>query len=157
MDSRRENSYDFVRFCAASAVLFSHHFDLAGRPEPPVPGYGEDFGELAVEVFFCLSGFLICRSLQKSTSWARFVAARFLRIFPNLAFVLVATSAATFFWYGNYSHLWSHAEYVAENLQMFLRGVTYAIPGVFTDTVRPAINERSGAFHTSFGSTPYLH
>jgi peptidoglycan/LPS O-acetylase OafA/YrhL len=52
VDSRRENSYDFVRFCAASAVLFSHHFDLAGRPEPPVPGYGEDFGELAVEIFF---------------------------------------------------------------------------------------------------------
>ena len=141
MDSRRENSYDFVRFCAASAVLFSHHFDLAGRPEPPVPGYGEDFGELAVEIFFCLSGFLICRSLQKSTSWARFVAARFLRIFPNLAFVLVATSAVTFFWYGNYSHLWSHAEYVTENLLMFLRGVTYVIPGVFADTVRPAVNE----------------
>jgi len=141
VDSRRENSYDFVRFCAASAVLFSHHFDLAGRPEPPVPGYGEDFGELAVEVFFCLSGFLICRSLQKSTSWARFVAARFLRIFPNLAFVFVATSAVTFFWYGNYPHLWSHAEYVAENLLMFLRGVTYVIPGVFADTVRPAVNE----------------
>jgi peptidoglycan/LPS O-acetylase OafA/YrhL len=141
VDSRRENSYDFVRFCAASAVLFSHHFDLAGRPEPPVPGYGEDFGELAVEIFFCLSGFLICRSLQKSTSWARFVAARFLRIFPNLAFVLVATSAVTFFWYGNYSHLWSHAEYVAENLLMFLRGVTYVIPGVFADTVRPVVNE----------------
>ena len=141
MDSRTENSYDFVRFCAASAVLFSHHFDLAGRPEPPVPGYGEDFGELAVEVFFCLSGFLICRSLQKSKGWARFVAARFLRIFPNLAFVLVATSAATFFWYGNFAHLWSHAEYVINNLMMFLRGVTYVIPGVFADTVRPAVNE----------------
>ena len=141
MDSRTENSYDFVRFCAASAVLFSHHFDLAGRPEPQVPGYGEDFGELAVEVFFCLSGFLICRSLQKSKGWARFVAARFLRIFPNLAFVLVATSAATFFWYGNFAHLWSHAEYVINNLMMFLRGVTYVIPGVFADTVRPAVNE----------------
>ena len=57
--SQVENSYDFVRFCAASAVLFSHHFDLAGYPEPAVPGYGKDFGELAVEVFFCLSGFLI--------------------------------------------------------------------------------------------------
>jgi peptidoglycan/LPS O-acetylase OafA/YrhL len=141
LDSRTENSYDFVRFCAASAVLFSHHFDLAGRPEPPVPGYGEDFGELAVEVFFCLSGFLICRSLQKSKGWARFVAARFLRIFPNLAFVLVATSAATFFWYGNFAHLWSHAEYVINNLMMFLRGMTYVIPGVFADTVRPAVNE----------------
>jgi peptidoglycan/LPS O-acetylase OafA/YrhL len=139
--SRAENSYDFVRFCAASAVLFSHHFDLAGLPEPRVPSYGEDFGELAVEVFFCLSGFLIYRSLRKSTDWARFVSARFLRIFPNLAFVLVATSAATFFWYHNYAHLGPHAEYVADNLMMFLRGVTYVIPGAFADTVRPSLNE----------------
>ena len=73
-NARAANSYDFVRFCAASAVLFSHHFDLSGFPEPQVPGFGEDFGEVAVEVFFCLSGFLICRSLQKSTGWTRFAA-----------------------------------------------------------------------------------
>jgi peptidoglycan/LPS O-acetylase OafA/YrhL len=64
--SRAANSYDFVRFCAASAVFFSHHFDLAGFAEPQVPGFGEDFGELGVEIFFCLSGFLICLSLQRS-------------------------------------------------------------------------------------------
>ena len=142
MGSRAENSYDFVRFCAASAVLFSHHFDLAGLPEPKVPAYGgEDFGELAVEVFFCLSGFLIYRSLRKSTGWAKFVSARVLRIFPNLAFVLVATSAATLVWYGNYGQLWPHAEYVSDNLLLFLRGVTQVIPGAFADTVRPSLNE----------------
>lgn len=141
MSSRAENSYDFVRFCAASAVLFSHHFDLTGRPEPQVPGYGEDFGELGVEVFFCLSGFLIRRSLQNSTSWARFVCARFLRIFPNLAFVLVVSSIVTFIWYRNHDHLWPHIAYVADNLFLFLWGVTQVIPGVFTDAVRPAVNE----------------
>lgn len=139
--SRAENSYDFVRFCAACSVLFSHHFDLAGFPEPIVPSYGEDFGELAVEIFFCLSGFLLYRSLQKSSSWARFVCARFLRIFPNLAFVLVVTSAATFFWYRNYAHLGLHADYVADNLLMFVRGVTQLIPGAFADSVRPTVNE----------------
>src|ERR1035438_4080365 len=92
MEPRAENSYDFVRFCAASAVLFSHHFALSRIPEPPVPGYGEDLGKLAVEVFFCLSGFLICRSLQKSSNWAQFVSARVLRILPNLTFSLIATS-----------------------------------------------------------------
>ncbi len=75
---REANSYDFVRFCAASAVLFSHHFDLAGLPEPRVPGYGGDFGELGVEIFFCLSGFLIFRSLQRSKGWTRFILARIL-------------------------------------------------------------------------------
>jgi peptidoglycan/LPS O-acetylase OafA/YrhL len=139
--SRVENSYDFIRFCAASAVLFSHHFDLAGFPEPAVPGYAEDFGQLALEVFFCLSGFLIYRSLQKSRGWARFLSARVLRIFPNLAFVLVVTSAATLLWYGNYAHLASHAEYVGDNLLLFARGLTELIPGTFTDTVRSTMNE----------------
>lgn len=138
---RSENSYDFVRFCAASFVLFSHHFDLAGLPEPQVPGLGEDFGELGVEIFFCLSGFLIFRSLQKNPDWAHFLAARILRIFPNLAFVLVVVSAATLFWYGNYGNLWPHAEYVVSNLLMFVQGVTLTIPGIFTDTARAAVNE----------------
>jgi peptidoglycan/LPS O-acetylase OafA/YrhL len=52
----RRTATNFVRFCAASAVLFSHHFHLSGFPEPQVSGFGEDFGEVAVEVFFCLSG-----------------------------------------------------------------------------------------------------
>jgi len=140
-NSRATNSYDFVRFGAASAVLFSHHFDLSGFPEPEVPGFGEDFGEVAVEVFFCLSGFLICRSLQKSTGWTRFVAARFLRIFPNLAFVLVVSSAVTFFWYRNYSNLSAHVGYVADNLLLLRNGISEVIPGVFTDALRRDIND----------------
>jgi peptidoglycan/LPS O-acetylase OafA/YrhL len=140
VDSREANSYDFVRFCAASAVLFSHHFDLSGLPEPQVPGFGEDFGEVAVEVFFCLSGFLICRSLQKSGGWTRFVAARFFRIFPNLTFVLVVNSAATFVWYRNYPNGGAHIAYVADNLLMFVNGVTQVIPGVFADARQPDVN-----------------
>jgi len=139
--SRSENSYDFIRFCAAAAVLFSHHFDLAGRAEPLVPGYGKDFGELGVEIFFCLSGFLICLSLQRSGSLAMFVSARVLRIFPNLAFVLVSVSVTTLIWYGNYSNLWAHAIYIGANLMMFFNGVTHVIAGVFADTARPAVNE----------------
>ena len=141
VDSRAANSYDFVRFCAASAVLFSHHFDLAGFPEPQVPGFGEDFGEVAVEVFFCLSGFLICRSLQKSPDWTRFAAARLLRIFPNLAFVLVVTSAFTFLWYRNYPNLGPHLSYVIDNLLLLVNGVTQVIPGVFTDALRRDAND----------------
>ena len=140
-DLRGRNSYDFIRFCAACCVLFSHHFDLAGLPEPGVPGFGEDFGELGVEIFFCLSGFLICLSLQRSDNWAHFLAARILRIFPNLFFVLVVTSAVTLVWYSNYSNLWAHIRYIADNLVMFVGGVTFTIPGVFTDAVRTAVND----------------
>lgn len=138
---RFANSYDFVRFCAASAVLFSHHFDLAGYAEPSVPGYGEDFGQLGVQVFFCLSGFLICRSLHQSTDWRRFLAARVTRLLPNLVFVLVTASLVTLIWYRNWEHAADHLGYVASNLAMFVSGVMHDIPGVFTDAVRPAVNE----------------
>ena len=43
--------------------------------------------------------------------------------------------------YGLYGHLGPHAEYVIDNLLMFVRGVTQLIPGAFTDTVRPTFNE----------------
>ncbi len=56
-------------------------------------------------MFFCLSGFLIGQSLQRSTDWASFLAARLLRILPNLAFALVLTSAVSLVWYRNYEHL----------------------------------------------------
>jgi peptidoglycan/LPS O-acetylase OafA/YrhL len=138
---REANSYDFVRFFAATCVLFSHHFDLAGFAEPQVPLYGEDFGYLGVEIFFCLSGFLIFRSLQKRRDWVRFAAARVWRIFPNLLFALIMTSAITLAWYRNGAHLGAHLGYAIENLLMFFRGVTQTIPGVFADAVRPDLND----------------
>lgn len=136
-----QNSFDFVRFCAATMVLFSHQFDLAGFPEPQVPFYGEDFGQLAVSVFFCLSGFLIAQSLERSNDAARFIAARCLRIFPNLAFVLIVTSSVALVAYGNYTHLWQHVSYVLRNLTMFVGGTVFVIPGVLGDALRHSLND----------------
>jgi peptidoglycan/LPS O-acetylase OafA/YrhL len=135
------NSYDFVRFCAATMVIFSHHFDLAGFAEPKVPLYGEDFGQLAVAIFFCLSGFLIAQSLEKNDDAARFLAARFLRIFPNLAFVLIVTSGVALIAYGNYGHFWQHIVYVFRNLTMFIGGTVFVIPGVLADATRQSLND----------------
>jgi peptidoglycan/LPS O-acetylase OafA/YrhL len=139
-EARAGNSYDFVRFCAAAAVLFSHHFSLARLTSPPIPGLGQDFGELAVDVFFCLSGFLIYRSLQVSTDWAAFLSSRLLRIFPNLAFALTVTSLVTLLWYSNYANLWAHTHYVLKNLLMFTDGVGYFISGVFKDSRDQVVN-----------------
>jgi peptidoglycan/LPS O-acetylase OafA/YrhL len=141
VDRRTGNSYDFVRFCAASAVLYSHHFDLAGLPEPIVPGYGEDFGQLAVEVFFCLSGFLLTLSLARGRGFAFFAVARFMRIMPNLAFALVAASLATFLWYGNVAHIADQIAYVGDNLLMFVRGARFDVAGVFADRFRSSLND----------------
>ena len=139
--SHAANSYDFVRFCAASAVIFSHHYFLSGRDEPVVPLYGEDFGELGVEIFFCLSGFLICQSLYRSRDWVRFAAARLLRIFPNLAVALIFTSVATLLWFGNGIHWRDHIGYVTGNVAMALTGLTDLIPGVFERSFSAEVND----------------
>ena len=55
--------------------------------------------------------------------------------------MLVVTSSVTLVWYGNYANLSAHIRYIADNLVMFISGVVFTIPGVFTDAVRPAVNE----------------
>ena len=54
----RDNCFDLLRTLAAFAVLFSHSFALSGLPEPLI-GYKSTLGNLAVWVFFAISGYLI--------------------------------------------------------------------------------------------------
>jgi hypothetical protein len=121
-----------------SKVTYAGHRQI---PEPPVPGYGEDFGKLAVEVFFCLSGFLTAGPFKSQQIGLSLSPQDSYAFSPNLAFSLTVTSKATLLWYRNYIHLWKHAKFVIGNLLIFFRGVTHTIPGVFQDAKgAPAIN-----------------
>jgi peptidoglycan/LPS O-acetylase OafA/YrhL len=86
------NNFDFVRFVAASAVLYSHCFALTafGGYEPLGQWtHGEFvFGGLAVRVFFVISGFLVTASWLRNPRILAFSSARCLRIFPALAVAL---------------------------------------------------------------------
>ncbi len=55
--------------------------------------------------------------------------------------MLLVSSVVTFVWYRNHANLWPHVSYVADNLLLFLNGVTEAIPGVFTDALRREVND----------------
>jgi peptidoglycan/LPS O-acetylase OafA/YrhL len=135
----RNNSFDFVRFVAASGVIFSHHFPIAGYEEPFIRGVS--IGTMCVSIFFLMSGFLICKSVQANDDFSRFLAARLLRIVPNLAFVLVVTSIATIFMYANYTNWLLHIQYIFQNLAMLVRGgVMFRIPGVFENRPMNVLN-----------------
>jgi peptidoglycan/LPS O-acetylase OafA/YrhL len=135
----RNNSFDFTRFVAASGVIFSHQFPIAGFEEPRA--WGISVGTASVTLFFLMSGFLICKSVQANQNFYRFVAARLLRIVPNLTFVLVATSIVTLLTYANYENWFLHLRYVAQNLLMLLRGgIYYEISGVFENRPFHALN-----------------
>ena len=137
---RRNNSFDFIRFVAAAAVLVSHHFALDGQPEPSVPVFRDSLGGLAVCTFFAISGFLISQSLSRSNEASGFFAARLLRIFPNLIVALLTTSLVMMLWFDNAENWRAHIDYAVNNSMMMIRGVQYTIPGVLENRPVPGPN-----------------
>lgn len=79
---KHTNNYDFIRFCAASLVLFSHHYALVGSQAPAEPSLLglNTLGGLAVSIFFALSGYLITQSWFADPHPVRFAIRRVLRI-----------------------------------------------------------------------------
>ena len=68
-------------------MLFAHSADLIGAKwtlQSMIEGYGFFIGNIAVNVFFVVSGFLVTASLFNRGNIAAFFWARFLRIFPGL-------------------------------------------------------------------------
>lgn len=80
--------FDQLRLAAAMSVIVSHAFEIAQgtRANEPFLRFSSEFtfGELAVLVFFTLSGFLLAHSLRRDASIARFAARRARRILPGL-------------------------------------------------------------------------
>lgn len=75
---RRDNSLTLVRLRLAVLVIFGHSFALRDRDTHlewlmRVSRGQTSAGELAVNAFFVLSGFLIVQSAQDSRSWADYL------------------------------------------------------------------------------------
>ena len=84
--------FDGLRLAAALLVLVSHAMlTRAGvPPDEPVSQLLADAGVGGVYVFFIISGFLLCRSLDRESDALRFAVNRVLRIYPGfIACVLV--------------------------------------------------------------------
>ncbi len=109
MNQKRNYTIDIFRTIAILSVLIYHFYVLANYPYQKnvilnrFIGIG---GELGVTLFFVISGFSICTSLQKmeetenGVNSKEFLKKRFLRILPqyyvSIAIVLLLTSSAQF-------------------------------------------------------------
>jgi peptidoglycan/LPS O-acetylase OafA/YrhL len=86
----RHNALNLLRLVLAVTVIFSHSLILGGFRRETLWGHGT-LGDLAVDAFFAISGFLITASAAR-TPVLRYLWQRFVRIFPAFWVCLVVTS-----------------------------------------------------------------
>lgn len=139
----RGNNFNLLRFILASLVLLSHSAELIDgnrNREILTRIFGTiSFGELAVNGFFILSGFLILQSWLRTPNTFEFLKKRILRIYPGF----IAASLISAFMVGP---LGSNAvKYFSQfDVKAFISRVVILhipqIPPVFKGTVFPGVN-----------------
>jgi len=147
---RDSNNFDFLRFFAAAAVVLGHCYWLsgAGEAEPVKLFTGAlDTADIAVNLFFVMSGFLIAASWANSRSVLDFAAKRALRIFPalwvsTLFSLLIVGPLATGLPLKEYL-LNSQALHYLSNMVLVTQ---FHLPAVFTDN--PFSNTVNGSVWT---------
>lgn len=88
----RDNNFNLIRFVAATLVIWTHAFGLFDRTsfEPVFDTLHLGAGDLGVDIFFILSGYLVSKSWDGKTL-SQFAWARFTRIYPGLWVSILAS------------------------------------------------------------------
>lgn len=141
-ERRSTNNFDAMRFGLAAAVILSHSFDLLGRPNPfAVFARGQvGLGQVAVDSFFIISGFLITQSYLHSRSTVDYLWKRVLRIHP--AFIVAGVVSLAFFGWlptGFSPRYWDQVDPVGFSLRL-LTLQTLWVPHTFTTNYWPYVN-----------------
>jgi len=142
----RNNNFDFLRLLAAFMVLYSHQYPLLGSESPYIThladNWGLSFGSLGVAIFFAISGYLVTQSWVHDPHLGRYLAKRFLRVWPGLA---VVTLLAVFVLGPLVSTLNLHDYFHDPRTWNYLRAlylkIIFHLPGVFAQNPFPdAVN-----------------
>lgn len=138
---KRKNSYDFIRFIAASLVVFGHAFALSGFAQPHLGSM--TLAGVAVWTFFILSGYLIAASWDQYPRFNVFFAKRSLRIFPALILAVLLTILVCGLFFSSISVIdyFKNSQTLSYFNNILLLNPIYSLPGVFESNIYPnAIN-----------------
>ncbi len=141
----RNNNFNFLRLFLAVLVLLSHSPELIDGNRDreilsSILNKTFTFGELAVNGFFLISGYLIIQSWQYSPQLFSYLTKRVLRIYPGFiaatiisAFIIAPFGAA------------NAAAYFAQlNLGEFMQGMLFlqspVVPPIFMGQPYPSVN-----------------
>ena len=151
--SNRDNNFNLLRFIAAFVVLFTHSFSLISGniyDEPLRSTMDMSLGDIAVDIFFVTSGFLITSSYLNRGNLIAFAWARILRIYPGLIVAMIFCVFVVGGWFtslsvSEYLSDGQTYKYFFKNIILFF-GVEYYLPGVFKDV--PYLGAVNGSLWT---------
>ena len=149
----RDNNFNLIRLAAALSVIFSHSVAVLGLPsrrEFFFDHLGLSLAEMAVDVFFVTSGFLVAGSLVKRGDVIAYLWARALRIYPAMWAMLILTvfvlaPALTTLPLADYLTAPKTHDYFVKCATL-IGGVRYSLPGVFETA--PLHGEFNGSLWT---------
>jgi len=149
----RDNNFNLIRLLAALAVLGGHSVAVLGLPSSReffFDHLGLSLAEMAVDVFFVTSGFLVTGSLVNRGKVIAYLWARALRIYPAiwamlLLTVFVLAPALTTLPPAEYFASSTTHDYFIKCATL-IGGVRYALPGVFE--TNPLPREFNGSLWT---------
>lgn len=145
----RENNFNLLRLVAALAVLFGHSFVLTTGSQSIIAadpisqflmrnaGFNEAIQDLAVEIFFVISGFLVARSFLSQKTIIGFIEARVLRIFPA-AILCSLLTVGVLGWFGTLPA--ANFFFEPETLRFLVNNallwkIEYHMPGIFSENI----------------------
>ena len=112
----KDNNFNFLRLTLASLVLLAHSFELVdGNRHREILTkifHTISFGDLAVDGFFLLSGYMIIKSWMNDSSLKRFLLKRIARIYPGF---IVATLLSILLF----------APMGASNINLYFKSINY--------------------------------
>lgn len=142
--ARGRDNFLALRHVAAAMVIYGHSYALAANPAGAqdvvarlLPGFYA--GNLAVYVFFAISGYLVTGSLLRDDSVLRYVRNRLLRVYPAYFVCLIVSvgvigAAFTTLPLAEYLMHPQTRSYLLQNLQPVT--LAWTLPGVFADNPR---------------------
>lgn len=140
---RANNNFTIIRLIAAVLVIYGHSYPIVGSGHPDLILQllqSRFAGAVAVDIFFVISGFLICASWERN-SFGQFVTARALRIYPALIVCTIISVFGIGFFLTTESNYFSRPEvwgYLKYNSTLLT--TKYYLPGLFETHPDKAVN-----------------
>jgi len=142
IQNTRDNNFNLLRFIAALLVMFGHSYALSNSH------ISREwlFGQVAVDIFFIISGYLVTASLFTRKSLWIFSKNRILRIVPGLFVAMLFNAFIIGILYtdipiSNYLLSPEIYHYIYANTTLLFDPIQFTLPGVFLNNHYPnAVN-----------------